>query len=159
MPLDVEKPGQLEAVFDRIRSEWGRLDFLINSIAFAPKEGLHGRVTDCSLEGFQKAMRISCYSFIEMARLAEPLLTRGGALLTMSYYGADRVVNHYNIMGPGESGAGGDDALYLGGTRRQRHPRLCRVTGAIEDASGERHRGIRRTRGGGRRSYSRTPPG
>ena len=100
LPLDVEKSGELEAVFDRLKSEWGRLDFLIHSIAFAPRDDLHGRVIDSSVEGFQTAMRVSCYSFIEMARLAEPLMTDGGALLTMSYYGADKVVNHYNIMGP-----------------------------------------------------------
>ena len=100
LPLDVEKSGELEAVFDRLKSEWGRLDFLIHSIAFAPRDDLHGRVIDCSVEGFQTAMRVSCYSFIEMARLAEPLMTDGGALLTMSYYGADKVVNHYNLMGP-----------------------------------------------------------
>ena len=103
LPLDVEKPGELEAVFDRLKSEWGRLDFVIHSIAFAPRDDLHGRVIDCSVEGFQTAMRVSCYSFIEMARLAEPLMTDGGALLTMSYYGADKVVNHYNIMGPVKS--------------------------------------------------------
>jgi enoyl-[acyl-carrier protein] reductase I len=100
LPLDVEQPGQVESVFDRIRAEWGGLDFVIHSIAFAPREDLHGRVTDCSLAGFQKAMRVSCYSFIEMARLAEPLMAPGGALLTMSYYGADKVINNYNIMGP-----------------------------------------------------------
>lgn len=100
MPLNVEHPGELEAAFDQIRSEWGRLDFVIHSIAFAPRDDLHGRVIDCSLQGFQQAMQISCYSFIEMARLAEPLMTEGGAILTMSYYGADKVVNHYNIMGP-----------------------------------------------------------
>ena len=100
LPLDVEQPGQLEAVFERIRTEWGRLDFVIHSIAFAPRQDLHGRVVDCSLAGFQQAMRVSCYSFIEMARLAEPLMTPGGALLTMSYYGADKVVNNYNVMGP-----------------------------------------------------------
>jgi len=100
LPLDVEAEGELDAVFERIRAEWGRLDFLIHSIAFAPREDLHGRVIDCSLEGFQQAMHVSCYSFIEMARRAEPLMTDGGALLTMSYYGADKVVNNYNIMGP-----------------------------------------------------------
>jgi enoyl-[acyl-carrier protein] reductase I len=100
LPLDVEQPGQLEAVFDHIRAEWGSLDFVIHSIAFAPRDDLHGRVVDCSLTGFQQAMRVSCYSFIEMARLAEPLMSPGGALLTMSYYGADKVVNNYNIMGP-----------------------------------------------------------
>ena len=100
LPLDVEKEGELDAVFDRIRQEWGRLDFLIHSLAFAPREDLHGRVIDCSAAGFLQAMRVSCYSFIEMARLAEPLMTQGGALLTMTYYGADRVVDHYNVMGP-----------------------------------------------------------
>jgi enoyl-[acyl-carrier protein] reductase I len=100
LPLDVERPGQLEAVFDRIRAEWGGLDFVIHSIAFAPRQDLHGRVVDCSLAGFQQAMQVSCYSFIEMARLAEPLIAPGGALLTMSYYGADKVVNNYNVMGP-----------------------------------------------------------
>ncbi|WP_084143937.1 enoyl-ACP reductase FabI [Methylocapsa acidiphila] len=100
LPLDVEQPGQMERVFETIRAEWGGLDFVIHSIAFAPRQDLHGRVIDCSLEGFQQAMRVSCYSFIEMARLAEPLLSPGGALLTMSYYGADKVISHYNIMGP-----------------------------------------------------------
>jgi enoyl-[acyl-carrier protein] reductase I len=100
LPLDVEQPGELEHVFQRIGEEWGRLDFLIHSIAFAPREDLHGRVVDCSKEGFTQAMRVSCYSFIEMARLAEPLMTSGGSLLTMSYYGADKIVNHYNVMGP-----------------------------------------------------------
>ena len=100
LPLDVEKEGELDAVCDRIRQEWGRLDFLIHSLAFAPREDLHGRVIDCSAAGFLQAMRVSCYSFIEMARLAEPLMTQGGALLTMTYYGADKVVNHYNVMGP-----------------------------------------------------------
>jgi enoyl-[acyl-carrier protein] reductase I len=100
LPLDVEQPGQLEAVMARIGAEWGRLDFVVHSIAFAPRADLHGRVVDCSAEGFAQAMRVSCYSFIEMARLAEPLMTEGGALLTMSYYGADKVVNNYNMMGP-----------------------------------------------------------
>jgi len=100
LPLDVEKPGQTEAAFGRIKEEWGQLDFLIHSIAFAPRDDLHGIVVDCSLAGFTQAMHVSCYSFIEMARLAEPMMTPGGALLTMSYYGADKVVSHYNIMGP-----------------------------------------------------------
>jgi enoyl-[acyl-carrier protein] reductase I len=100
MPLDVEQPGQLEAVFARIAQEWGRLDFLIHSIAFAPREDLHGRVVDCSAEGFGQAMRVSCWSFLRMAHLAEPLMTAGGVLVTMSYYGADKVVENYNLMGP-----------------------------------------------------------
>lgn len=100
LPLDVEIPGQLEAVFEAIQQKWGRLDFLVHSIAFAPKEDLHGRVTDCSREGFSRAMDISCHSFMRMAKLAEPLMTEGGTLLTMSYHGADEVVANYGMMGP-----------------------------------------------------------
>lgn len=99
-PLDVEQPGQLEAVFDRIAKEWGSLDFVIHSIAFAPRADLHGRVIDCSADGFGQAMRVSCWSFLRMAKLAEPLMRAGGALVTMSYYGADKVVGNYNLMGP-----------------------------------------------------------
>jgi enoyl-[acyl-carrier protein] reductase I len=100
MPLDVEKPGQTDALFDRIAREWGRLDFVIHSIAFAPRQDLHGRVVDCSREGFLKAMDVSCHSFIDMARRAEKLMPEGGALITMSYYGADKVIGNYNMMGP-----------------------------------------------------------
>lgn len=100
MPLDVDQPGQMEAVFERIGAQWGRLDFVIHSIAFAPRDDLHGRVVDCSAEGFGQAMRVSAWSFLRMAKLAEPLMTEGGALVTMSYYGADKVVDHYNLMGP-----------------------------------------------------------
>ncbi len=100
MPLNVAEEGQLEAVFERIEQTWGRLDFLLHSIAFAPKEDLQGRLTDCSRDGFLKAMDISCHSFLRMARLAEPLMTNGGAMFTMSYHGAEKVVEHYNVMGP-----------------------------------------------------------
>ena len=100
MPLDVLQEGALEAVFRRIEQTWGRLDFVVHSLAFAPKQDLHGRVIDCSREGFLMAMDVSCHSFIRMARLAEPLMTEGGALFTMSYYGANKVVEHYNLMGP-----------------------------------------------------------
>jgi enoyl-[acyl-carrier protein] reductase I len=100
LPLDVQVPGQTEAVFGRLGEHWGRLDFVIHSIAFAPRADLHGRVVDCSLEGFTQAMHVSCWSFIQMARLAEPLMTDGGAMVAMSYYGADKVVDNYNIMGP-----------------------------------------------------------
>jgi enoyl-[acyl-carrier protein] reductase I len=97
---DVRIPGQLEAAFDRIRAEWGQLDFLLHAIAFAPAEDLHGRVVDCSAAGFALAMDVSCHSFLRMARLAEPLMTAGGCLLTVTFYGSERVVAHYNLMGP-----------------------------------------------------------
>lgn len=98
--LDVEQPGQLEAVFEAIEQRWGRLDFLLHSIAFAPKTDLHGRVVDTSREGFSRAMDISCHSFARMARLAEPLMPQGGSLLTMSYVGAEEVIPDYGVMGP-----------------------------------------------------------
>jgi enoyl-[acyl-carrier protein] reductase I len=100
MPLDLRVEGQLEALFERIERDWGRLDFLLHSIAFAPKEALHGRVVDVSREGFLQAMEVSCWSFIRMAKLAEPLMSKGGALFTMSYYGSQMVVENYNVMGP-----------------------------------------------------------
>lgn len=100
MPLDVREAGQMEAVFARIAAKWGRLDFVVHSIAFAPREDLHGRVVDCSAAGFAQAMHVSAWSFLRMAKLAEPLMPAGGALVTMSYHGADKVVDHYNMMGP-----------------------------------------------------------
>jgi enoyl-[acyl-carrier protein] reductase I len=98
--VDVEVPRQLEAMFDQVRSQWRRLDILVHSIAFAPKEDLQGGLLDCSAEGFAKAMDVSCHSFIRMAKLAAPLMTEGGAMFAMSYHGANRVVPNYNVMGP-----------------------------------------------------------
>ena len=100
LPLDVQRPGELEAVFDAVRKQWRRLDILVHSIAFAPKEDLQGGLLDCSAEGFKVAMDVSCHSFIRMAKLAAPLMTEGGAMFAMSYHGAQKVVPNYNVMGP-----------------------------------------------------------
>lgn len=100
VPCDVREEGELEKVFETIEQRWGHLDFVLHSIAFAPREDLHGRVTDCSRDGFMMAMDVSCHSFIRMAKLAEPLMKNGGSLFAMSYYGAEKVVEHYNLMGP-----------------------------------------------------------
>lgn len=100
LPCDVRIAGQLEAVFANITAAWGRLDFLLHAIAYAPREDLMGRVTDCSAAGFGLAMDVSCHSFIRMARLAEPLMAQGGSLMTVTFYGSERVVAHYNLMGP-----------------------------------------------------------
>ena len=100
MPCDVTLPEQLDAVMARIAREWGRLDFALHSIAYARSEDLHGRLTDCSAEGFAFAMQVSVHSFLHLAKLAEPLMTEGGSLLAMSYYGAEKAIAHYNIMGP-----------------------------------------------------------
>ncbi len=103
LACDVREPGQLEAVFDALQERWGKLDFLLHSIAFAPREDLHGRVVDCSQAGFLQAMDVSCHSFIRMAHLAEPLMRDGGTLMTVSFYGADKAVDDYNLMGPVKS--------------------------------------------------------
>ena len=100
LPLNVENPGELEAVFEEISSRWGRLDSLVHSIAFAPKDALQGGLLDCSAAGFARAMDVSCHSFIRMAKLAAPLMTEGGTMFAMSYLGAVRVVPNYNVMGP-----------------------------------------------------------
>jgi enoyl-[acyl-carrier protein] reductase I len=97
---DVEQPDEVDAVFDAVRATWGRLDFVLHSIAYAPKDDLHGRVVDCSAAGFARAMDVSCHSFIRLARLAEPLMTDGGTLLATSFLGGQKVVSHYNLMGP-----------------------------------------------------------
>jgi enoyl-[acyl-carrier protein] reductase I len=100
LPLDVAVPGQLEAVFDALARQWGALDILVHSIAFAPKEDLQGGLLDCSAEGFAKAMDVSCHSFVRMARLAAPLMKDGGTMFAMSYHGASKVVPTYSVMGP-----------------------------------------------------------
>ena len=100
MPLDVSAPGELEALFSTIERTWGRLDILVHSIAWAPKDDLQGGLLECSADGFGKAMDVSCHSFIRMARLAAPLMIEGGTMFAMSYHGANRVVPNYNVMGP-----------------------------------------------------------
>lgn len=100
LPLDVAQPHQEAALFETITREWGGVDILLHSIAFCPKEDLHGRVVDCSREGFLQAMDISVHSFIRLVKAAEPLMQKGGTALTVSFYGSTRVVDQYNVMGP-----------------------------------------------------------
>jgi enoyl-[acyl-carrier protein] reductase I len=100
MPLDVSQPGQLETLFEEVEKKWGRLDILVHSIAYAPKEDLQGGLLNCSAAGFAQAMDISCHSFIRMARLAAPLMVDGGTMFAMSYHGATEVAPNYNVMGP-----------------------------------------------------------
>lgn len=100
MKLDVTNAAEQDALFEAITAKWGKLDFLLHSIAFAPKIDLQGRLVDSSSEGFKTAMDISCHSLIRLAKSAEPLMKEGGSILTMSYYGAEKVVTHYNLMGP-----------------------------------------------------------
>src|SRR6476620_12598618 len=99
LPLDVRVLGQLESIFEQIKFKWNQLDFLVHSIAFSPKEALQGRVIDVGQDGFAATLQVSCWSFIRMAHLAEPLMKNGGTLFTMTYYGSRMVVENYNIMG------------------------------------------------------------
>lgn len=96
----VERPGDLEAALEAIRARWGRLDFAVHCISAAAPADLRGRVADCAREGFPRAMDVSVRSFIRLARLAEPLMERGGCMLTMSYLDAEEVVPEYLVMGP-----------------------------------------------------------
>jgi len=100
LPLEVRTPGELEKVFYSIGAKWGKLDILVHSIAFAPKEDLQGGLLNCSAAGFATAMDVSCHSFVRMAKLAAPLMTDGGTMFAMSYHGANKVVPTYSVMGP-----------------------------------------------------------
>ncbi len=99
LPMNVSEPGQMEAVFEHIAKQWGQLDVLVHSIAFSPKDALCGRVVDVARDGFMTTLDVSCWSFIRMAHLAEPLMKKGGTMFTMTYYGSQMVVENYNIMG------------------------------------------------------------
>ena len=123
MKLDVTQADQQDALFSEIASRWGKLDFLLHSIAFAPTKDLKGRVTDCSKEGFATAMDISCHSLIRLTKAAEPLMQEGGSIITMSYYGAEKVVTNYNLMGPVKA-ALETSVKYLSSELGQKHIRV-----------------------------------
>src|SRR5215204_2859703 len=96
---DVTDPATIDAVFDEVRAKWGALDFLVHAIAFSDKDELTGRYVETSEENFRKTMLISCYSFTAIAQRAEKLMKDGGSLLTLTYYGAEKWMPHYNVMG------------------------------------------------------------
>jgi enoyl-[acyl-carrier protein] reductase I len=100
LPLEVRDTAQVEALFEAVAAKWGRLDILVHSIAFAPREALAGRVTDCPRDGFLTAMDVSCWSLLDLTRRAESLMTSGGTIFAMSYHGANEVIENYGIMGP-----------------------------------------------------------
>ncbi len=100
MPLDVGNSAQQDALFAEIGKAWGQLDILVHCIAFAPRADLHGRVVDTSAKGFSLAMDVSVHSLARLCRAAEPLMPKGGACMTVSYYGAEKVISTYNMMGP-----------------------------------------------------------
>jgi len=99
LPCDVSDPASMDAMFETIKSAWGNLDFVVHAIAFSDKAELDGRYVDTSQDNFNRTMNISCYSFTAIAKRAEPLMQPGGSLLTLTYYGAEKVMPHYNVMG------------------------------------------------------------
>ncbi len=99
LPCDVSDAASMDAVFAELKERWGRLDFLVHAIAFSDKNELDGRYVDTSEKNFSQTMLISCYSFTALAQRAEKLMTEGGSLLTLTYYGAEKVMPHYNVMG------------------------------------------------------------
>ena len=99
LPCDVTDFESIDAVFERLRGDWGRLDFIVHAIAYADKAELKGRYVDTSFDNFQRSLSISCYSFTAVAQRAEKLMTEGGSMVTLTYYGAERVMPHYNVMG------------------------------------------------------------
>jgi len=99
-PCNVEQPGELENLVERAAQHLGQFDFVVHSIAWAPLQDLHGRVTESSGTGFARAMDVSCHSFARLAKLCAPYMSGGGSFVTMSYLGADEAVPHYGLMGP-----------------------------------------------------------
>ena len=98
-PCDVTNPASIDAVFAKLEKEWGKLDFVVHAIAFSNKDELRGRYLDTSSDNFTLTMNVSVYSFTAVAQRAVPLMKDGGSLLTLTYYGAERVIPHYNVMG------------------------------------------------------------
>jgi enoyl-[acyl-carrier protein] reductase I len=96
---DVTDPATIDAVFDEVTTRWGSIDFLVHAIAFSDKDQLTGRYVDCTAENFSRTLLISCYSFTAIAQRAEKLMPNGGSLLTLTYYGAEKWMPHYNVMG------------------------------------------------------------
>jgi enoyl-[acyl-carrier protein] reductase I len=99
LPCDVTDPASIDEVFAAVAQRWGQLDFLVHAIAFSNKDELRGRYLDTTPDNFALSMNVSCYSFTAVAQRAVPLMKNGGSLLTMTYYGAERVIPHYNVMG------------------------------------------------------------
>ena len=101
---DVTEPATIDAAFDAVKKAWGSLDFLVHAIAFSDKSELDGRYVDTTADNFTKTMLISCYSFTAIAQRAEKLMTGGGSLLTLTYFGAEKWMPHYNVMGVAKAG-------------------------------------------------------
>ena len=136
---DVTEPASMDAVFAAVKSAWGSLDFLLHAIAFSDKDQLDGRYVDTTEDNFIKTMVVSCYSFTALAQRAEKLMTNGGSLLTMTYYGAEKWMPHYNVMGLAKAALEIVGAISRRRSRHEEHPRQCDIGGTVENACRLRH--------------------
>jgi enoyl-[acyl-carrier protein] reductase I len=127
---DVTDVASVDAVFAAVSKHWDRLDFLVHAIAFSDKEELTGRYIETSRENFLRTMDISVYSFTTIAKRAEPLMTNGGSMLTLTYYGAEKVMPHYNVMGVAKAAL--EASVRLGHRRFPPHPEMERIQCAVE---------------------------
>ena len=137
---DVTDGATIDAVFAEVERIWGKLDFVVHCIAFSDKDELTGRYVETSEANFNKSLNISCYSFTAVAQRAEKLMTDGGALLTLTYYGAEKWMPHYNVMGVAKAALEASRALSRRRSRREEHPRQRDFGGADQDARRVRHR-------------------
>jgi enoyl-[acyl-carrier protein] reductase I len=140
VPCDVTDEASLDATFKVIEDQWGKLDFLVHAIAFSDKNELDGMYLNTSRANFARTMDISCYSFTACCQRAVPLMKDGGSMITLSYYGAERVMPHYNVMGVAKSGAGGKRTLPRDRPRSPEYPRQRHFGWPHQDTGGERHR-------------------
>ena len=131
---DVTEPASIDAVFSAVQSAWGSLDFLLHAIAFSDRAQLDGRYVDTTEDNFIKTMVISCYSFTALAQRAEKLMTNGGSMLTMSYYGAEKWMPHYNVMGLAKAALEVLGALSGRRPWRQENQGECHIGWPDEDA-------------------------
>ena len=141
MPCDVTDDASLDAVFEKLKSDWGKLDFVVHAIAFADKDELTGRYVDTSPQNFQMSLNISCYSFTAVTQRAEKLMHDGGSLITLSYFGAEKVIPHYSY-GCGKGGSRSERALScrrFGPEEHSRQFNICRADKNIGRGGHFRH--------------------
>ena len=137
---DVAVPATIDAAFAQLQAAWGGIDFLVHAIAFSDRDQLDGRYVDTTADNFTKTMLISCYSFTAIAQRAEKMMPNGGSLLTLTYYGAEKWMPHYNVMGVAKAALEATRALSRRRSRGQEHPRQRHFVGADQDARRLRRR-------------------
>ena len=137
---DVSEPATIDAAFQAVESAWGSLDFVVHAIAFSDKDQLDGRYVDTTADNFTKTMLISCYSFTAIAQRAEKLMRNGGSMLTLTYYGAEKWMPHYNVMGLAKAALECSVRYLAADLGSEEYPRQRDLRRADQDACGVRHR-------------------